>query len=309
MSKTYGVIDLGSNTFHLLIVTKLPNGEIIEIDRERNFVGLGDGGIDTLKQSSINKGLEALKVFKSLLFEHNCSDFKIIGTAALRTASNAEDFINPAEELMQKSIIIIDGLLEADYIFKGINLITDMSKGLSIIMDIGGGSTEFIVVEDGKKIWSKSYKLGVGVLHADWHKSEPIGEEARKNLLLFLINTLVDLTDFLKSKNIQPKLVGASGSFEVLESMSGLVVSTHENQIVSISRCREIIEEVVRVDFETRRQINGLPYERTKLIVVGLILIEAALDLFKPSYVEVCPYALKEGVLADMMGMLTDQIN
>ena len=115
------------------------------------------------------------------------------------------------------------------------------------------------------------------------------------------MDTLVDLTDFLKSKNIQPKLIGASGSFEVLESMSGLEVSTHENQIVSIPRCREIIEEVVNVDFETRRQINGLPFERTKLIVVGLILIEAALDLFKPSYVEVCPYALKEGVLTDMM--------
>lgn len=301
MNKRLGVIDLGSNTFHLLIVEVSGQQIVSEIARKRNFVGLGDGGIDVLKPESIKKGIEALKEFKDLLTLHSCSEFRIIGTAALRTAVNSVDFIEPAEELMGKKMTIIDGLLEADYIFRGIRLLTDMSEGISIIMDIGGGSTEFIIVEQNQQIWSKSYKLGVGVLHSEWHKTEPIGDVTRKALLSHLADVLNEVKSLVDRFGVRPKLIGASGSFEVLESMTGLKVSTDSNQVVTIKDTMNIIEKVVNVDFETRRGIEGLPHERTKLIVVGLLLIESAIQLFDPLFIEVCPYALKEGVLAEMI--------
>ncbi len=291
------VIDLGSNTFHILIAY-IRDGIIEEIDRKRVFVGLGDGGIEFLKQSSIDKGLLALSEFKEMMARHGCENFTTIGTAALRSASNSQDFLIPAELILDQKIIIIDGDLEAKYIHKGVSLITDLSEGVSVIMDIGGGSTEFIVINNGQVIWSKSYKLGVGVLHAAFHHVEPIDETSIQNLKNHVHEMLFELKEELKPLNAVNKLVGASGSFEVLESMNGWEIATHSNHIVQIETCKNIIQKVVNADYEARLQMDGLPIERTKLIVVAMILIEVVLEILKPKYIEVCPYALKEGVLA-----------
>lgn len=301
MQKRLGVIDLGSNTFHLLIVALNPDGNIEQVARKRDFVGLGDGGIDKLKPESIARGLHSLQNFMIVLKDFQCEEFRVIGTAALRTASNSQDFILSAQEILGQEITIIDGLLEAKYIFNGIDLITDMSQDISVIMDIGGGSTEFIVVDHGEPVWSKSYKLGVGVLHSEWHHQEPIGEKTHADLVSYLRNELKELTEFVSKQGPCARLIGASGSFEVLESMSGLEISNTQNQTVSISDTKHIIEQVVASDFQTRLEMDGLPPERTKLIVVGLILIEAAILILNPDRIEVCPYALKEGVLAEMI--------
>nr|HMS70033.1 hypothetical protein [Saprospiraceae bacterium] len=109
---------------------------------------------------------------------------------------------------------------------------------------------------------------------------------------------LFELKEELKPLNAVNKLVGASGSFEVLESMNGWEIATHSNHIVQIETCKNIIQKVVNADYEARLQMDGLPIERTKLIVVAMILIEVVLEILKPKYIEVCPYALKEGVLA-----------
>ena len=298
MSETVAIIDLGSNTFHLLIAEIGRNNKFTEIAKKRIYVGLGDGGIQTIKPEAIVKGIQALEVFKNIMAEHLCTKFMTIGTAALRTASNSREFLDKAETLLQQKITIIDGKLEAQYIYDGVSLITDMSEGVTVIMDIGGGSTEFIVVKDNDMIWSKSYMLGVGVLHAGWHHSDPITADDLDKIRIHIQQTLIDLREILDSLPGVKKMVGASGSFEVLESMNGLDLATNSNHAIELESCKAISEKVIKSSYEERLKMEGLPQERAKLIVVAMVLIEEALKSIQPNYLEVCPYALKEGVLS-----------
>ena len=293
------VIDLGSNTFHLLIVAIDENFQFKEIYRNRIFTALCEGGIDKINESSIKNGLETCSVFKQKMDEYAVSDSIITGTAALRFASNATTFINNAEKIFNQKIDIIDGDEEAELIFKGIHLLHDMNEP-TLIIDIGGGSTEFIVVENGKIKWKNSYKIGVGVLYSQFHKSEPISEDDERQLRNFIKIEIQELIHFIKLNGIDT-LIGASGSFEVLESMSGLSIQHESPNEIQIMRTGEIINKIVKSDFNQRAAMDGLPMERVKYIVVAMILIDEILKISNPKKLIVSPYALKEGLIVKLI--------
>jgi exopolyphosphatase/guanosine-5'-triphosphate,3'-diphosphate pyrophosphatase len=291
------IIDLGSNTFHLLLA-KIENQHITTIIKKRIFVGLGDGGIDVIKQESIIKGLDALHEFKTVLNEYHYDALFVTGTAALRTASNANDFITPAEQLLQTNISIIDGQKEAELIYKGASILSDTSIGYHIIMDIGGGSTEFIIVKESKAVWSYSYKLGVGVLYGGYQHSEPITSEEQYVLREHIQNELSNLKSFAVGISFE-SLIGASGSFEVLETMSGFPISTNQNRFIPLSTVWEISSRIIKADHNERIKMEGLPENRVKLIVVAMILLEEVLKIINPKTLQITPYALKEGILME----------
>jgi exopolyphosphatase/guanosine-5'-triphosphate,3'-diphosphate pyrophosphatase len=295
----YAIIDLGSNTFHLLIAQVETDNSVTILERLRSFVGLGDGGIEILKPESMVKGLETLREFRSILNRYSYMSLKIIGTAALRTASNSQDFIDEANKLFITPVEIIDGEKEADLIFKGVSLITDLSVGCNLIMDIGGGSTEFILINNGIKIWSKSYKLGVGVLYAGWHKSDPMSEVEKQELVAHLTSSLSELNE-LCQKYWVTNLIGASGSFEVLESMSGKESGIHHNNDIVIDDFWSLSSKIIAASVEERNNMEGLPLQRVKLIVVAMILMQEVVRIVRPSNITVTPYALKEGVISEL---------
>jgi exopolyphosphatase/guanosine-5'-triphosphate,3'-diphosphate pyrophosphatase len=299
------VIDLGSNTFHLLIVEIDDTKNIKEKFRQRFFTSLCDGGIDVIKESSISYGLEICQRFKESIDLHQVSKFIITGTAALRTAKNSKDFILPAEKIFDQSICIIDGQEEAELIFDGIHLLYPMEEP-TLIMDIGGGSTEFIIAEKGKIIWKNSYKLGVGVMYSSFHLTEPISKKDEENLRMHIRAMLTDLCDITMHSKVHT-LIGASGSFEVLESMSGLITSYNTCNNISTSHSEKIIQKIIRADYEERKQMKGLPQERVKYIVVAMILIDEILTLINPKQIIVSSYALKEGLLNKLLNSLNQQ--
>lgn len=298
--KKIAVIDLGSNTFHLLIV-KLGDDHTFEtIYRERVFTGLSDGGIDVISNEKLAFGLETLRNFKNRLDEREVIEVKVIGTAVLRKASNRQIFIDEATKILNAQINIIDGQKEAEYIYKGIMLLPVLRVGTHLIMDIGGGSTEFILVSEGKKLWSESYTLGVGVLHNLYHHDEPIAKSSLLSMKEHVHATLKDMQDTLKSYNIE-FLIGASGSFEVLQSMTSKEIDDNSISAISMEEFEEIYSIIVNTNYEERVKLQGLPLERVKLIVVGIALKKIIADLVKPSKIVVSPFALKEGVLSDMI--------
>lgn len=296
------VIDLGSNTFHLLIVEIIKGKPFREVYRKRDFTALCEGGIDQLRQSSIDTGLEACRFFNTMMKEFQVEHALITGTAALRFAANANDFITPAEEIFGQSLDIINGQEEAELIFKGIHLIHEM-KEATLIMDIGGGSTEFIIAKEGQIQWKHSFKLGVGVMYADYHRSEPIDEKDETALRLHIRNELDDLKQILSKNNIHT-MIGASGSFEVLESMSGLEIENDIAHEITIQNSTNIIQNIIKADYQKRLSMEGLPRDRAKYIVVAMILIDEVLLLAKPQKVIVSPFALKEGLIVKLMNKL-----
>lgn len=296
------VIDLGSNTFHLLIVEINKEKPFREVYRKREFTALCEGGIDHLRQTSIETGLKACRFFNTMMKEFQVEHALITGTAALRFAVNADDFILPAEEIFGQKLDIINGQEEAELIFDGIRLLHEM-KEATLIMDIGGGSTEFIIAKEGQIQWKHSFKLGVGVMYADYHRSEPIEEKDETALRLHIRNELIDLKQKLHENNILT-MIGASGSFEVLESMSGLNIEKDIAHEITIQNSTNIIQSIIKADYLKRQSMDGLPQDRVKYIVVAMILIDEVLHLAKPKKIIVSPYALKEGLIVKLMNKL-----
>lgn len=294
------VIDLGSNTFHLLIAEMEAEGIFNTIFRKRVFTGLSDGGIDIIKEDRIKSGLQTLTEFRQILDAHESPELRVIGTAVLRKASNRQIFIDQASEILNTPVEIIDGEKEAHYIYKGIALLPEMQKGCHLVMDIGGGSTEFILVKEGSKIWSRSYTLGVGVLHQLFHKSEPISKEDYHALENYVNDTIVELKEVI-IKYAPTTLAGASGSFEVLQSMVGMDANLTGMTIVNPESFYTISEKILTANYAEREKLPGLPKERVKLIVVGMALKKIICNLVNPKQILVSPYALKEGVMSEML--------
>ncbi len=293
-----GIIDLGSNTFHLLIVDTLVNRSFKTVYKERCFVGLAEDGIEYLDQKAMDKGLQTLGKFKSLLEDYGVNICKVTGTAALRSAKNKNLFINTVREKFGFEIEVIAGEREAELIFKGVSLLYPM-HGNHLIMDIGGGSVEFIVVQNGLNLWSKSYNIGVGVIHSRFHKTEPIAKEEISSLISYLNIELLELKTIVQNLKIDT-LVGASGSFEVVKSMNGKPVSSSEISNVLLDDYWKVSSRIISASLSERNQMAGLPSSRVKLIVVAMILIDMVIEMIKPEKIMISPYALKEGLLSEL---------
>ena len=296
----YAVIDLGSNTFHILIAKYSGNNVFSETYRERVFVGLSDGGIEILKRESVEKGLETLKKFAEKLIEYNVNVVAVIGTAALRSASNRLEFIAEAEAIIGHPVRIIDGIQEANYIFQGITLIRETTKGINLIVDVGGGSTEFILINNGEMIKSQSYKLGIGVLASLFHDTEPISKQSLVNMHSHITETLSSFLADIKQYKID-YLIGASGSFELLDGMTGSELVNGSFNEVSMDNFNIIHDTIVNADLDQRLKLKNLPVERAKLSPVGLSLMKSIILLFKPKRIMVSSYAMKEGILRELI--------
>jgi len=299
-AKKYAVIDLGSNTFHLLIVEESEGKGMSVLHRKRVFTALSDGGVTHIKAERFEHGLDTLRKFKDVLNDYGNPPLRVIGTAVLRQADNRNDFVNAAATILETNIEIIDGQQEAQYIYQGITMLDTLQTGQHLIMDIGGGSTEFIIVQNGQKVWSESYPLGVGILHKMFHQSDPISHKDLEMLRLYVLDIVAPLTDEI-SKYEFDSLTGASGSFEVLQSMSGQKISDQKISEIDLATFEKIYQEIIHSNIEQRSHLPGLPKERIKLIVVGMALKKVILDTSKAIRIFVSPYALKEGVLREMM--------
>ena len=165
MEHRLAVVDLGTNTFHLLIISfNDKNDSWEEVYRERRYVYLAEDGIETIGSAAIQRGLDTLKAYALACKKYNVSKAKAFGTAALRTASNGLDFVNNAKTIFPYNIEIIDGDTEANLIAKGVALAIPSSERKQLIMDIGGGSVEFILSQSSEVIWARSFNIGVAVL-------------------------------------------------------------------------------------------------------------------------------------------------
>ncbi len=290
------VIDLGTNTFHLLIAEHTENG-FREIYRERIYVKLALNGINTLTEKAMERGLDALMHFKEMMVNHRVDEVRAIGTAALRTAENADVFIARVSEKLTIEIEIIDGDREADLIHKGVMQVCQL-EDLALIMDIGGGSVEFILCDQNRSYFCQSLPIGVAILYNEFHHNEPISSQETFELESFLTSKLAGLKQQIEYH--QPSvLVGASGTFDVIDRALSPDPGNSNYTLVNVRAVSHFIDEVLAMDLSSRRIDPRIPESRADMIVVALILLRVILDTCQCRKVGISKYALKEGVLAE----------
>ena len=298
--KLRAVIDLGTNTFHLLIGRLREGGRIEEVYRERIFVKLASEGIDLIGPGPFGRGIEALKHFRKVLEEYEVEQVTAIGTAALRTAENGEIFVRTAEVESGIIVHLIPGDTEAAYITRGVLAALPPLQDRILIMDIGGGSTEYIIASAEGVHWRRSFPIGVAVLQRLFHHTDPISEREIRLLEVFLDEQLLPLQDALEEYPAH-HLVGAAGTFDVmadvlLDREAEPHATSHRLTLMGLE---ELHFTIIAATTEQRLATPGIPPERVDLIVVAMLLIRHTLQLAGIEKITVSDYAMKEGILLE----------
>ncbi|MCC6281155.1 MAG: exopolyphosphatase [Saprospiraceae bacterium] len=298
------VLDLGTNTFHLLIVERDGQDNWHVLLKNKIYVKLAEEGIQRIGAAPYARGLQALRQFRAQLDEAGVlqENIRAFGTAALRTAENAPDFLREVWDIAQIRPESISGNREAELIYKGVRQAVPFPDHRVLILDIGGGSVEFIIADRERVLWQKSFPIGVAVLFRAFHHSDPIAAEEIVLLREFLDKALDDLWQALEQFPC-PTLIGASGTFDVIDIF--LLDPATKPELYGYLALSEF--ELLRVlltqsTLAERRAMEQLPDERVEMVVVAMVLIQYVLQRGGMGDIYTSTYAMKEGMLAEIRG-------
>jgi exopolyphosphatase/guanosine-5'-triphosphate,3'-diphosphate pyrophosphatase len=298
------ISDLGTNTFHLLIAEINENRPKV-IFQESIAVKLGEGGMrdGMITDLAFDRGVSAIRQFKTSIDHHGVFQIKAFATSALRSASNSKIFTEKIVKETGIKIEIIDGNREAELIFSGVRAAINIKNQSSLIIDIGGGSVEFIICDQDQIFWKKSFDIGAARLMDQFHKSDPISESNISELHSYLNVVLIDLKTQLD--NYKPKqLIGSAGAFETFASMlnpdfkSGFEKPEFN---IDLDKFEKISKFIIRSNHEERAVTAGIPAVRVDMIVVATLLTSYVLNLHEFKTLKLSTYSMKEGILFEMI--------
>ncbi|QCK14060.1 Ppx/GppA phosphatase family protein [Mangrovivirga cuniculi] len=300
------VIDLGTNTWHLLIV-RVVNHEIEVLHKEKQAVGIGKGGISKgfITEDAKNRGLTAISSFKKVINELEVDHIYATATSAMRNAKNGQEIANLIYEKYGINVEIIDGDKEAEYIYEGVKSAIYIGDERSLILDIGGGSVEFIICDENNIFWKQSFEIGGQRLVDMFQSSDPMPDnkiEELNNYLEIMLKPLVDAAE----KYHPVVLIGASGSFDTLNDISCEKYPLKYNKIKSdlwldLKDFEEIYSNLVVKSRKERLQIPGMIPLRVDMIVVAGVLIKFVLNTLDLKRIRISPASLKEGLLHEVL--------
>jgi len=300
-----GIIDMGTNTFHLL-VAEVENNSFKILLEERVPVKIGVGGINQgiITEPAIERAIAALQEFKRKLDDIKVEGIFAFGTSAFRNAKNCSEIISKIKKTTTIETRIISGDEEASYIYKGVNLALLFGKEKSLIVDIGGGSVEFIIGNGEEIFWKQSFEIGAQRLLERFQKHDPILSSEIDELNLYFKEQLAPLFEAIKI--YEPKiLAGSSGTFDTLSEIyclqSGIEVKNLPETPFALDAFDKIYKELISKKREERMKIPGMIELRVDMIVVACCLIKFILYHFSFSQIRVSSYSLKEGVMASLM--------
>ncbi|WP_109832136.1 Ppx/GppA phosphatase family protein [Reichenbachiella versicolor] len=293
-----GVIDMGTNTFHLLITEKNDFNSVYH--KEKVAVRIGKGGISDgiIADDAVARAINTLSDFKQTLQDLEVEEVYVTATSAVRSAKNQADFIKIVKEETGFEINVLSGEEEAFLIHQGVKQCIDFDHETGLIVDIGGGSIEFIIADELDVKWLKSYEIGGQRLIDEYHKSDPILPEEISNLQKYLHSVLQEVFEECKKHNAQ-YLIGSSGSFDTFWDIHNKGVSTAEDKpILTGDEFQSIYDLMITKDKTSRLEIPGMIRMRVDMIVGAAIVTKTILDECSFDLIKISSYALKEGVLA-----------
>jgi exopolyphosphatase/guanosine-5'-triphosphate,3'-diphosphate pyrophosphatase len=304
MDKRFAVMDLGTNTFHLLIAEGDINN-FREIVHEHIAVKLGEGGINKgmILPAPFERGIATMKQFSKQISENKTHNIKAIATSALRNASNGKEFIERVKAEAGIDIEIVDGNREASFIYSGVKASGLLSDHNSLIMDIGGGSVEFIIGNQSELIWKQSFEIGAARLMERFHHTDPIPPASIEALNLYLENTLTDLFKAVEQIPVHD-LIGSSGAFETFAELIDDSFDLKKTKAYNFESgdLARIANQIILSSHGEREANKAIIPVRVDMIVVASLITRYIIQKLNLKEVALCTYSLKEGVLAEMMG-------
>jgi exopolyphosphatase/guanosine-5'-triphosphate,3'-diphosphate pyrophosphatase len=296
------VIDLGTNTFNLLVGSVFGDKlEIIYCEKEAVLLGMNGINNGSIAEDAWMRAMQTLFRFKKRCEKQNVDEIIGFGTSALRGAKNGELFVKEVYENIGIRIHIISGSQEAQLIYRGVRWLFDF-KQAATIMDIGGGSTEFIAANARGIVEAQSFDIGVSRLYQNLNKRNNL----TANDFKFINEYLEARTGRFFEEDRSTLLIGASGSFETFYEMIFQKKFTAEEKMVTLPLLPLLdqLNWVIDSRYEDRINHKWIVPMRKKMIPIAAFKIKWIIQKLNVDRVLLSPYSLKEGAF----GLVGDAI-
>jgi exopolyphosphatase / guanosine-5'-triphosphate,3'-diphosphate pyrophosphatase len=297
-------IDIGTNSIHMIVVRVRPDLSFEVIDREKDMVRLGAGGLDgrSLTDSAIRAALQTLAKFKRLAESHKVDEIVAAATSATREAENGGDFIAEVHRQTGIAIRVISGTEEARLIHLAAGYGVDVGGTTAVVIDIGGGSVEITLGSASHLTLGKSFKVGVIRLTERFVESDPLSSGHERRLIKHLNRELGSYLDQIAARGFD-RVIGTSGTILSLgalaSSAAGSRVEDLRNLRVSAKGIHRVRKQLVEADLQERLQMPGMDPRRADLSVAGSILLDTILRRLGGEELTLCDLALREGLVLD----------
>ena len=296
-------IDIGTNSTNLLIVDPQGNEIVREVKVTRLGKGVAASGL--LDDSAIAATVQQLAVYASLLKQHNVETFRVTATEACRRASNANTFLDQAQTVLGKRPEMISGVEEGQLAFRGALSKLEPHNGTTIVIDIGGGSTEVMIGQGNSLQHTSSFPVGAVVLtETELHRDPPRPEE--------LTNAIGLVTDFMDDLvREQPhvldatRVVGVAGTIVTIAAVEMGIARFDPVALHGMTLTREAAEDVFRTlateSLTDRKSNPGLPGERADVIVGGCCALVGIMRRLRLPSITVSVHNLLDGVVQHIL--------
>lgn len=302
-SPYFAAVDLGSNSFHM-IIARLHEGQMEIVDREKDMVQLArgiraDGHLTVAAQT---RALDCLKRFAERLRDIPPEQIRAVGTKSLRSASQSAAFLRQAEKILGTAIQIISGYEEARLVYAGLSHSVRNDQNHRLVVDIGGGSTEVIIGQDDEPILMESLSLGCVTFTERFMAKAKNGLPGKKAMDKAYLAACAEIETIRHAYlDMGWKIVyGTSGT---ARAIADLVVDRDGGAVVSRASLDWLAEQVVR----DKTLLSSVPGPRASVLPAGIAILKAVFDQLGVDVMHVSDYALKEGLIYDTIGRLADQ--
>lgn len=303
------IIDLGTNTFKLLVVER-PAGAATGmhvLHAEEMAVFLGRGGVEngTLTAAAMARGMDSLRILAAKAKELGAGQVGAFGTSAMRSAANGAAFAAQVQQELGIRVDIIPGDEEAGLILDGVRQAVAFGKKPMLVMDIGGGSTEFILATDRSLMWKRSFELGTTRLFERFPAADPMGLDTQLRMAAHIDAQLEPLWAVM-DRHWPATLAGSAGSFDTVAALVArergqpLTAATVTLE-VSTTEVEVLKDRILAMPRAERQALPGLPAHRVDTFIPALMLIERVM-LHGIERVQWSRYSLKEGAAARLLG-------
>ncbi len=303
-------IDVGTNSFHLIVVKVDSNGVVYTLTRNRETLRLGEGSggeMKILSEESMKKGLEVLENFKKIAETHNAK-IRAIATSAIREALNSNIFIDLVREKTGIEIEIVSGDEEGRLTFLGVSYCVPIIDHKTMIVDIGGGSTETVIGIDNDILFTNSEKLGAVRLTQRFFSDGVITDYKIDKCRRYIRGKFASIIAKMKEIGLK-KIVGTAGTFETIVKLTKVIDEDNfefvDGVSASVTSMLAVIEDIVRA--KTPSQIKkkfNVDERRSEIILAGALIVEYLIKNSELSKVTFSPYGLREGIIYDTIQKL-----
>jgi exopolyphosphatase/guanosine-5'-triphosphate,3'-diphosphate pyrophosphatase len=298
-------VDLGSNSFHM-IVARYNHGQLVIIDRLREPVRLADGLDEQgrLNRESVGRALQCLQRFGQRLSDMHAKNVRVVGTNTLRRARRKESFLERAQEALGHRIEIISGVEEARMIYLGVAHTSPGETAPRLVVDIGGGSTEFIIGEGLTAKRLESLYMGCISFTNRYFANGDITEKRMKSARTAVQLELEPMVSRFQRSEWQTAF-GASGTIRTL----GEILQARGAPAGTVDRegLDWILEQCLAAGSITKLRLPELSPERAEILPGGLAILVEVFARLGVDSMRVAEGALREGLLYDLLGRLTDE--